>query len=288
VNEQNELFFIAEIGINHMGDLQKAKDLIRQAKLAGWHYAKFQKYTPEIFVRPEEKDVVRSTPFGKMDIWTYRNKLNFERAEYDELYEYCQTLGIKFLCSAFDAQAVEFLKPYKMDFLKIPSLGVTDKELLDATQGQDVMLSTGMCDANIIEKACKVLGDRLKYLAHCVSSYPTEPDDMNLKNIEFLRNYYGKPGRLIGYSGHEKGWVQSVNAVALGAQFIERHITLDKNQPGTDIPCSLDLSEMILLRRYVLETVRALGDTEKKILDCELNALKKLRVRDTLGGDNGI
>lgn len=268
---------IAEIGINHMGSLEKAKQMIRQVKIAQWDYVKFQKFTLDLFVRPDERDTIRQTPFGEMTIYEYRKKLDFGREEYDQIYEYCQSLGIKFICSAFDAEAVRFLAPYEMDFIKIPSLGVLDASLLAESKKRPVMLSTGMSRKDDILTAVRHIGDSLKYIAHCVSAYPTHPSDANLQLIQTLKAAF--PDKIIGYSGHEKGYLLSVVAAALGAEFVERHITLDKDQPGTDIPCSLDMAEMIILRKGIEDVRAAISDAKKDIYECEVAAMNKLRVR---------
>lgn len=274
---------IAEIGINHEGDLQKAKDLIRQAKIAGWDYAKFQKYTLDLFVPEQNRNKRRPTPFGEMSAYEYRKRLDFNREQWDELFSYANTLGISFVASAFDAPAFEFLRKYEMDFIKIPSCALTDTELLQAVKasGMPFMLSTGMSEEKDIEYAVQTLGEEnTRAILHCISSYPTKTEDVNLRNIPALISRFW--GVSIGYSGHEVGFIPTLGAVALGADVLERHITLDKVQKGTDIPCSLDLADMILLRRWAIDLTKALGDWQLIVRDCEKPALEKLRLKTTI------
>lgn len=267
---------IAEIGINHNGDITTAKRLIINAKNSGWDIVKFQKRDSDLCVPERYKHELKDSIFGKMTYLEYRHKIEFGRREYDEIDLYCRRLGIKWTSSAFDINSYNFLLEYNLPWIKIPSCAITDYDLLLAVK-TPVIISTGMSTQSDIMRATDLLKDNLYGIAHCTSTYPCPPEEVNLRYMGNLRVFYGD-SCLVGYSGHEKGLAISVAAAALGADFIERHITLDRNMKGSDHAASLEFAEMAELR-YKYDIVRAaLGDGVKKVYPSELPAQDKLRV----------
>jgi len=269
-------YVIAEIGINHNGSFLIAKQLIDAAKAAGADAVKFQKRTIDKVYTPEELDRPRESPWGT----TYRAQkegLEFGRAEYDAINEYCKEVEIEWFASVWDLPSVEFLKPYNLKYNKIPSARVGHKELLQAVakEGKTTLLSTGMSTpdeiaeaGNIFEQAkCPVV------LMHCNSQYPMPDRDANLRLI----SKYLELDIPVGYSGHEVGLITSVAAVALGAQFIERHITLDRAMYGTDQAASVEPGGFKRMIEYIEVVEQALGNADRIIDKVITNGEKKIR-----------
>ena len=266
---------IAEIGINHNGELSKAFQLINAAKIAGWDVVKFQKRNSDKCVPEHHKHTIRDTIFGKMSYLEYRNKMEFGKEEFDAIDTTCRSLGIRWTASAFDTDSYEFLKQYALPWIKIPSCSLTDKELLAAVDGP-VIISTGMSTIEQIMQAVAMLGDKIVGIAHCTSAYPCPPSECNLNMIWTLKGLF--PKIQIGYSGHESGITESIAAAALGAEFIERHVTLDRTMKGSDHAASLEIQGMVKLRKAI-DTVRlALGDGVKRVYESEQPLIDKLRV----------
>jgi N-acetylneuraminate synthase len=270
-------FIIAEIGINHNGDLKTTKRLIKEAASAGCHAAKFQKRTVEDVYTKEELDKPRESPWGT----TNREQkcgLEFEKEEYDEIDRYCKELGMDWFASAWDTKAQEFLQQYDLKYNKIASALLTHVELLEmvAKEGKHTFISTGMSTMDEIRTAVEVFrraGCPFE-LMHCNSTYPMKNEDANLRVMETLRNEFSCQ---VGYSGHETGRVVSVAAVALGASSLERHITLDRTMYGSDQAASLEVGELKKLVEDVRTVSLCLGSAEKVVHESEVPIKDKLR-----------
>lgn len=255
---------IAEIGINHNGDLSLAKKMILMSKYAGVDVVKFQKRTLETVIPKDEWDAPKETPWGKMRYIDYKRRLEFEKPEYDEIDRYCRSLDIPWTASVWDENSLHFLLTYDIPFVKIPSACITDLALLDQanSSGKDIILSTGMSSLDEVTKAVEMF-DRPISILHCNSSYPSPPEEANLATIGFLKRLF--PKHTIGYSGHEIGIYTSVYAAVLGAEIIERHVTIDKSMWGADHSSSIDMVELIELSA-VLSKIPAIKGTE--VVEC--------------------
>jgi N-acetylneuraminate synthase len=269
-------YVIGEIGINHNGDLGNAFRLIDAAVRAGCDAVKFQKRTPEICVPPEQRDLLRDTPWGRISYMEYRCRVEFDAEEYGQIDAYCQHQGIDWFASCWDKPSVDLIQQFNPVCYKVASASLTDDELLkhirDTTR--PILLSTGMSTTREIQRAVSHLDpDRLAVL-HATSSYPCPPDELNLKMIQQLKTMFDCP---IGYSGHEVGLSTTVAAVAMGACIIERHITLDRAMWGSDQAASIEPWGLARLVRDIRNVERALGDGVKRIYESELPIRKKLR-----------
>jgi N-acetylneuraminate synthase len=269
-------YFVAEIGINHNGDLDIAKQMIDVARRNGADAVKFQKRTPELCVPPDQRDQMRETPWGYISYLDYRYKVEFSQEHYTEIDRYCRKVGITWFSSVWDIPSVDFLEQFHPVCYKIPSAQLTDHDLLRKVKslGKPVILSTGMSTMEQIQEAVKVVGTDQLLITHTTSAYPCEPDELNLRTIQTLRDSFPVP---IGYSGHEVGLIPSVIATALGACLIERHITLDRAMWGTDQAASVEPGGIERLVKYLRVTEQALGDGVKRIYESEKSSLKKLR-----------
>jgi N-acetylneuraminate synthase len=269
-------YVIGEIGINHNGDLDIAKQLIDVAAIAGCDAVKFQKRTPELCVPVEQRDLMRETPWGIMTYLDYRYRVEFEAPEYDEIDRYCAEKGIDWFVSPWDRDSVDFTEKYDPPCFKVASASLTDVELLDrlVATGRPLIVSTGMSTMEEIREAvAKVPIDRL-LLAHATSTYPCKPEELNLRMLATLREEFGCP---VGYSGHEVGLQTTVAAVALGASFVERHITLDRAMWGSDQAASIEPGGLIRLLRDIRVIEAAMGDGVKHVYDSELPIKARLR-----------
>jgi N-acetylneuraminate synthase len=269
-------YIIAEIGINHNGDLNFAKQMIDAAVHAGVDAVKFQKRTPEVSTPPEQQKQMRETPWGYITYLEYRYKVEFGEAEYREIDRYCKNKGITWLASVWDEQSVDFLSKFDTPAYKVPSASLTDHNLLRHVRkaGKPMVISTGMSTIDQIKTAVDVIGTDNLVIMHCTSTYPCDPDELNLRMIPALREMFPCP---IGYSGHEVGLVPSAVAVALGACMVERHITLDRAMWGSDQAASVEPSGFERLVKYIRVSEASLGDGVKRVYDSELSSLKKLR-----------
>lgn len=269
-------FLIAEIGINHNGDLSLAKKLISVAKLSGFDAVKFQKRTVEVVYTAEELDKPRESIYGSTNR-DLKLGLEFGREEYLEIDEYCKSIGILWFASPWDTQSVDFLEQFNIPVYKVASACLTDSKLLARIKltTKPVILSTGMSTMEQVNSAIDILDRSKTSLLHCVSTYPAENSDLNLEVINTLRQSFKLP---VGYSGHERGVLPSVIAVAsYQASIIERHITLDRSMWGSDQAASLEPQGMYKLVKYINESIESRGSKNKMILDSELPVLKKLR-----------
>jgi N-acetylneuraminate synthase len=272
-----ETFVIAELGINHNGDLGIAKKLIDGAVYAGADAVKFQKRTVEKVYTKEELDKYRESPWGT----TNREQklgLEFNEADYDEIGEYCFSKKIPWFASAWDIDSQLFLRRYNCKYNKIASAMLTDIEFLYcvASEKKRTFISTGMSTIRQIQRAVGIFIEQECpfEVMHCNSSYPMKNEDANLNVMQTLRDYFGKN---IGYSGHETGRLVSLAAVVLGATSLERHITLDKTMYGSDQAASLEIEEFKKLVTDVRAVPQIFGSYEKTISESEMAILKKLR-----------
>lgn len=276
VGDGHPVYVVAEIGINHNGDLEQAKRLIDAAMLAGVDAVKFQKRTPELCVPPEQRDKMRETPWGYITYMDYRYKVEFGEAEYESIDQYCGERNLQWFVSVWDEPSVDFMEPYDPVCYKVPSASLTDHELLRKVKstGKPMLISTGMSTMEQIEAAVEVIGTENLLINHATSTYPCEPEELNLHAINTLRDKFPVP---IGYSGHEVGLIPSVVAVSLGACSIERHITLDRANWGSDQAASVEPGGIQRLVKYIRVTEQALGDGVKRVYESELESLEKLR-----------
>ncbi|BAJ62681.1 N-acetylneuraminate synthase family protein [Anaerolinea thermophila] len=276
VGDGHPTYIAAEIGINHNGDLDIAKRMILEAKRAGVDSVKFQKRTPEICVPRDQWDIMRETPWGYISYIEYRRKMEFGLEEYKEIDRYCKEVGIDWFASVWDEPSVDFLEQFDPIAYKVPSAALTDHGLLSKLRetGRPVILSTGMSTMEQIRAAVSLLDMDKLVITHATSTYPCDPEELNLRVIEKLRAEFPCP---IGYSGHEVGLIPSVVAVALGACLVERHITLDRAMWGSDQAASVEPQGFERLVKYIRVTEVALGDGVKRVYPSELSSLKKLR-----------
>lgn len=274
------MLFIGEIGINHNGDLQIAKELIKHAKDCGCDIVKFQKRTPDICVPEKQKSVMRyNTPWGDITYIDYKHKIEFGKEHYDEIHALCQEIGIDWTASAWDLPSQQFLQQYKLKYNKVASSMTTNLELLEeiASEGRYTFISTGMSTLDEIADAVSIFKKKNCpfELMHCVSVYPMDPEHANLKVMETLREKFDCP---VGYSGHETGLQVSLAAVALGATSVERHITLDRSMWGTDQAASLGKEGLRRLVRDSRVIEKSLGDGVKRLLESEEKKRATLKV----------
>lgn len=276
VGAGHPVYTVAEIGINHNGDVAIAKQLIDIAAGAGADAVKFQKRTPEIAVPPEMRETRRDTPWGEMSYLEYKHRVEFGLDEYAEIDRYCRELGIDWFASPWDVPSVEFLEKFDVVCHKVASASLTDTELLTALRdtGRPIICSTGMSTMDEIDAAVALLGPDNLVLLHSTSTYPCPPEESNLRTIQTLAGRFDVP---IGYSGHERGLQVSVAAVALGACLVERHITLDRTMWGSDHAASLEPDGVRRLIRDIRITETALGDGVKRVFPGEEAPRQRLR-----------
>ncbi len=244
-------FVIAEIGINHNGDLKIAKKLIDGAVKAGCNMVKFQKRTIDTVYSKEELDRPRESPFGTTNR-EQKEGLEFNTKDYLAINSYCNEKGIEWTASAWDVESQLFLRQFNLNYNKVASAMLTDRELLEAIaeEKKHTFISTGMSTLEQIGKAVDIFRNAncSFELMHCNSTYPMKPEDANLLTINTLKEQFNCD---VGYSGHETGIVISAAAIALGATSLERHITLDRSMYGSDQSASLELVGLNKLVKYV-------------------------------------
>ena len=276
IGEGEPVYIIAEIGINHNGDIEIAKQLMDVAVETGCDAVKFQKRTPEICVPEEQKSIPRETPWGTMTYFDYKRRIEFEQKEFEQIDAYAKKIGIDWFASPWDVPSVDFLEGFKVPCQKIASACLTDSELLSSINKTKTttILSTGMSSMQEIDKAVSLLNDVPLAIAQATSTYPAEASELNLRAIQTFAEKYKVP---VGYSGHERGLQVTIAAVALGATFIERHITLDRSMWGTDHSASLEPEGLKKLVRDIRIIELALGDGKKKVYDSEIPIRAKLR-----------
>src|ERR1044071_4729109 len=270
-------YIIAEVGINHNGDIEVAKKIIDAAVHAGADAVKFQKRTPEVCTPPDQQTQMRETPWGYITYLDYRYKVEFNEEQYREIDRYCKEKKIDWMVSVWDEPSVDFMEKFDTPAYKVPSASLTDAKLIRKARatGKPLILSSGMSTMEQIKKGVEVAGQKDLLLMHCTSTYPCEPEELNLKMVESLRREF--PNIPIGYSGHEVGLVPSAVAIALGACMVERHLTLDRAMWGTDQAASVEPGGFERLVKYIRVSEAALGDGVKKVYASEQSSLKKLR-----------
>ena len=275
VGDGHPCFIIAEIGINHNGSVELAKKLIDIAVTTGCDAVKFQKRTIDIVYTKEELLRERKSVFGTTN-GDLKRGLEFGVKEYREIDKYCKKQGILWFASCWDEKSVDFMEKFNVPCYKIASASLTDDNLLKYTRskGKPILLSTGMSTMDEIRHAVNVLGKKDLIIYHCTSTYPSNSDEMNLKVIQTLKDEFNCP---VGYSGHERGITPSILAAAIGACSVERHITTDRTNWGSDHAASLEISGLHHMVRDIRQIPALLGDGKKVVYDRELPIIDKLR-----------
>tara|TARA_A100001515_G_scaffold19883_1_gene14734 strand:- start:7606 stop:8442 length:837 start_codon:yes stop_codon:yes gene_type:complete len=276
------VFVIAEIGINHNGSLDIAKQLISEAAAAGCDAVKFQKRTIEKVYSKEELDKPRESPWGTTNR-EQKNGLEFTESDYEQIDAYCKEKNIEWFASAWDVDSQIFMRRFNCKYNKVASAMLTHRELLEeiASEKKHTFISTGMSTLEQIDKVVEIFKshDCSFELMHCNSTYPMQLEDANLRVMHTLQDRYGCN---VGYSGHETGIIISCAAVAIGASSLERHITLDRAMYGSDQSASLEIVGLKRMMDYVRDIIACMGSPEKKVMDTEVSIAEKLRKVDTL------
>jgi len=276
IGGKQPVYIVAEIGLNHNGQLGMAKKLIDAAVHAGVDAVKFQKRTPGLCVPPDQKNIMKQTPWGYISYLEYRERVEFGLEEYREIDSYCRKQGIPWFASCWDIPSLDFIESFAPPCYKIPSALLSDGDLLLEVRkrGRPSILGTGMSTLSQITSAVGLLGTDNLVLMHCTSTYPCIPEELNLNMIPSLKKLFPCP---VGYSGHEVGLPTTVAAVALGACLVERHITLDRSLWGSDQAASIEPGGFERLVKYIRVVEKALGDGVKKVYDSEIPMMKRLR-----------
>lgn len=283
VGEGHPCYTVAEIGINHNGDVSLCKKLIDAAVLAGCDAVKFQKRTVDVVYSAEELARPRESPFGETN-GDLKHGLEFGKAQYDEIDRYCRERDIDWYVSCWDEGSVDFIEEnYNVPCYKIASASITDDDLLryHRKTGRPIVISTGMSTLEQIDHAVEVLGTDDLVILHCTSTYPSKVEELNLKAIYTLQERYGVP---VGYSGHEVGLATSLAAATMGACMIERHITLDRAMWGSDQAASVEPHGFTRLVKDIRAVEAAMGDGVKRVYESEVPIIAKLRRVDTVNG----
>jgi len=251
--------------------------MIDAAVHAGVEAVKFQKRTPEISTPLEQQKQMRETPWGYITYLEYRHKVEFNEEQYCEIDLYCKSKGIAWMVSVWDEPSVDFMEKFDTPAYKIPSASLTDFGLIRKARatGKPIILSSGMSTMEQIKEGVGIAGEKNLILMHCTSTYPCEPEELNLKMIETLRHEFQHLP--IGYSGHEVGLVPSTIAVALGACMVERHLTLDRAMWGSDQAASVEPGGFERLVKYLRVTEASLGNGVKKVYESEKPSMMRLR-----------
>ena len=275
VGDGQPCYVIAEIGINHNGDVAQAKRLISVASAAGCNAVKFQKRTIDVVYKPEELAKPRESPFGETN-GDLKRGLEFGLDQYREIDRFARDCGMAWFASCWDEASVDFIDQFEPPCYKIASASLTDDNLLRHTRakGRPIILSTGMSTLEQIDHAVDVLGKKDLILMHTCSTYPSQYTELNLRVIPMLRERYGVP---VGYSGHETGLPSSVAAAAIGACVIERHITTDRALWGSDHAASLEPNGINRLVRDIRLVETSMGDGVKRLEPSEVPIMQKLR-----------
>ena len=275
VGDGNPCFVVAEIGINHNGSVELAKKIIDIASATGCNAVKFQKRTVDVVYTKEELAKERKSIYGNTN-GDLKRGLEFGLEEYKEIDRYCKEKEILWFASCWDEASVDFIEQFNPPCYKIASASLTDDNLLKHTRakGKPIILSTGMSTMEQIRHAVDILGEDNLIILHCTSTYPSNADEMNLKVISTFKKEFNCP---IGYSGHERGISPSVIAVALGANMVERHITTDRTNWGSDQAASLETAGLYHMIRDIKQVPAILGDGVKVVYPRELPIIDKLR-----------
>jgi N-acetylneuraminate synthase len=275
IGGENPVYFIAEIGINHNGDLATAKKLIGAAASAGADAVKFQKRTVDVVYSENELRQPRESPFGETN-GDLKYGLEFGADDYAEIDAFCRSLDLPWFASCWDEASVDFIEQFDPPCYKVASACLTDDALLERLRatGRPVILSTGMSSIEQIDDAVEILGRDGLIITHTTSTYPASIDELNLRVISLLAERYGVP---VGYSGHEVGLGTTLAAVVLGACLVERHITLDRAMWGSDQAASVEPHGVAHLIKDIRAWERARGDGVKRVYESERPVLEKLR-----------
>lgn len=276
VGDDHPVFIIAEIGINHNGDIEIVKKLAAIALDAGCDAIKFQKRTPHICVPPEQMGKMRDTPWGRMNYLQYRYKVEFGEKEYDEIAKYCSDIGIMWFASCWDVPSIDFFDRYDIPCYKLPSPCFTSTEIIQGmvSKGKPIIASCGMSLEEDIDSYLRLVPKDRQVLMYTNSTYPCPVENLNMKAITALRNRYKC---LVGYSGHEAGLFTTPLSVSLGVCAIERHITLDRSMWGTDQGASVEPKGLYKLVEEIRTAEIAMGDGIKRMSQGEQEVLRKLR-----------
>ncbi|MFX0014110.1 MAG: N-acetylneuraminate synthase family protein [Promethearchaeota archaeon] len=282
ISEESPVFFIAEIGINHNGELDLAKKMIDMAVYCNADAVKFQKRTLDLCIPPEMRNRIKETPWGEMTYYEYKERLEFGESEYREIDQYCQEKKILWSASAWDIPSLTFLEKMGVPYHKIPSAQLTNRELLLSAKetNKPIFLSTGMSTEEEIKRAIEILKDTPLIIMHSNSAYPSVNGDLNLSYIPKLKELY--PEHIVGYSGHEEGISASLVAATLGAKVIERHVTINRAMWGTDQAASIEFSGLRRIVRDLKKLPIWLGNGKKVVTPSELPVKKRLRNVETL------
>jgi len=272
---------VAEIGINHNGNLDTTKKLIDISASAGCDYIKFQKRDLELCFTKKEMIKPKQSPWGTTYA-DYKKHLEFEEWQYNEIDEYCKTRKIKWFASPWDERSLAFLLQYYPEFIKVPSAKLTDEHFLRACRLAakryecKIIISLGMADQELVEEAVNTVGlDVIHCIMHCVSTYPSRSDELNLNYIYTLKQKY--PKTIIGFSNHHPGLLGMAVAVAFGAEMLEMHITLDRSMYGSDQAASIEPPGIFKIVKYCKEIELMRGSFDKKVVEGEVPIIKKLR-----------
>lgn len=267
---------VAELGINHNGDMKLAEEMMATAKIAGCDYVKFQKRTVDQVYSQEYLDGPRESPWGSTQR-AQKNALEFGVIDYQAIDKVCQDDGQEWFASVWDRQAVHFLSQFNMPFIKIPSALITDQELLECVKAEDipVIISTGMSTCYEVKRAVEFLGDQLEYILACTSTYPTRADEMNLNFLSTLKKDY--PKHRIGFSNHCRSTLPCVVAASMGAEMIEYHITPDRRLYGSDQEASFEWQDMLKIKEHLAFLDVAMGTGEWTVYESEQEIKTKLR-----------
>jgi N-acetylneuraminate synthase len=270
------VYVVAEIGLNHNGSVDTAKKLIDAAASAGCDAVKFQKRTPDICVPPEQRAVLRDTPWGLITYLEYRHKVELSESDYAEIDRHSKERNVAWFASCWDEPSVDFIEQFNPPCYKVASASLTDDDLLRRYRQtrQPMIVSTGMSTVEQIDHAVNLLGRDELILLHATSTYPSKLEELNLRVIPRMMERYAVP---IGYSGHEVGLYTTLAAVVLGACVVERHITLDRAMWGSDQAASVEPQGFARLVKDIRAVEAALGDGLKRVYESEIPVMRKLR-----------
>jgi len=271
-----KVMLVAEVGINHNGDINLAKKLIDVASFSGCDFVKFQKRTVDLVYSQEELDKYRESPWGTTNR-EQKYGLELGRGAYDEIDRYCRGKGIGWFASPWDIKSVEFLERYEPPFYKVASASLTDLELLRCIgeTKSKVILSTGMSTKVELDRALDIIGDKVEYILACTSTYPTLDEEMNLRFINTLQSQY--PEYKIGFSNHSPGVQYTIIAAALGAKMLEFHITLNRAMYGSDQAASIEPEGVLKISKHVRNLEKAMGNGKWTVFESEEKIKQKLR-----------
>lgn len=265
---------IAEIGINHNGDIDLAKELIRVSHQTGFDAVKFQKRVPELCVPEDKKNNLRITPWGEMTYFDYKKRIEFSKKEYDEIDLYCKNIGIDWSASAWDTKSIEFLAQYNLPFIKVPSDKCTDLDFIAALKNTNIpiIISIGGTDFKQLRKILDILKNQKVVVLQCTSIYPCPTEKVNLKVMNNLKEKFNLP---VGFSSHHTSPMIPAMSVAYGAKVTEVHVTLDRAMWGTDQAMSLAPRGMQVMINTIKDFEIALGNNDKEISIDEKKTLSR-------------